>query len=40
MKKTSQGVIKGFCMARTQFECMKHKGIKVANVQAKQPALQ
>ena len=26
-------------MARTQFECMKHKGIKVANVQAKQPAL-
>ena len=39
MKKTFQGVIKGLCMTTTQFEYMKHKGTKVANVQAKQPAL-
>ena len=27
-------------MARTKFECIKYKGIKVANVPAKQPTLQ
>ena len=26
-------------MARTQFECIKYKGIKVANVPAKQPTV-
>ena len=36
--KTSQGVIKG-CLARNEFECIKYKGINVANVPAKQPTL-